>query len=68
MRLYFAALLTGVCALLGHGCAGTDGPPPLPPPAAPKQPPRYVVHYVRPGDTLFSVGRAYGVPWQKVRA
>ncbi len=52
------------------GCAGTV--PPLPPPVQPRPPltastPSYFVYHLRKGDTLYSLGRRFGVSWVEIR-
>jgi len=51
------------------GCAGTEKPSPPVPPQPPAHRPvnyRYRAYFVKKGDTLVSVGRAFGVPWEKI--
>ena len=62
---WFAASL--VCILLG--VLGCQTPPPLPPPTPPTPPPStpdYFAYHLRKGDTLFSLGERFGVPWQEL--
>jgi lipoprotein NlpD len=59
-----------VCALIGTaGCKGTPaqpGPKPQPVAEAKKPPPGYSEYVVRPGDTLFSLGARFHVPWAEL--
>jgi len=54
------------------GCPSTPvaRPSPLRPPLAAntiKKDPKFKVYYVRSGDTFYSIGRQFGVPWQKIQ-
>jgi len=50
--------------LLSAGCPGP--PEPLDEIQFVRPKPHYVVHDVRKGETLYSIGKAYGVPWHKI--
>ena len=58
-----------VVALLLAGCAGAKPiPPPPPPPPPPVVQFKYETYAVQHGDTLYSIGRRFGVPWRKILA